>query len=94
VEAALTGALPSVETRPGEAIAPAARGTYGIRLTVERGRVTAFSRVTPTDQLLAPDGILDRALATLPPYKAGLGPLLLDILDPCSPVRLKEMANA
>jgi hypothetical protein len=94
LEAALHGTLPAPETRPGEASVPAARGTYGIRLAVEKGRVAAFARVTPTDHLLAAGGILDRALATLPATKAGLGPLMLDILDPCSPVRLREAAHA
>lgn len=56
--------------------------------------MTRFERVTPTDSLLARGGVLDRTLASLPADKAGLGPLLLDILDPCSPVRLKEVRNA
>jgi hypothetical protein len=78
----------------GEAVVPAARGSYAVRIALDGRTVTAFERVTPTDHLLAPGGVLDRALSTLPALKAGLGPLLLDILDPCSPVRLREVADA
>ena len=92
---AIEGDLPDIVcARPGEAVVPAARGSYGIRISAEAGCVTAFQRITPTDHLLAEGGALDRALATLPAAKAGLGPLLLDILDPCSPVRLREAKHA
>lgn len=91
----LSGALPPVHSaRPGEAVVPAARGSYGIRIKVEADRVTEFHRVTPTDHLLAEDGVLDRTLARLPADKAGLGPLILDILDPCCVVRLREVKHA
>ena len=56
--------------------------------------MTAFSRITPTDHLLAPGGVLAQCLATLPADRAGLAPLMLEILDPCSPVRLEEVAHA
>ncbi|GIT93027.1 HupK protein [Jannaschia pagri] len=94
VQAAMDGCLPAPTTGPGWAVVPATRGLYGIALTVEDGCVTAFARVTPTDHLLAQEGILDRALSSLPAEKAGLAPLLLDILDPCSPVRLREGTHA
>ncbi|MEM9474549.1 MAG: hydrogenase expression/formation protein HupK [Pseudomonadota bacterium] len=78
----------------GEAIVPAARGSYGVRIACDSGVVTAFERITPTDHLLADGGVLDRTLQSLPADRAALGPLLLDILDPCSPVRLKEVGHA
>lgn len=91
----LDGGLPPViDTAPGTAIVPATRGSYAVRIETEGEIVTRFTRVTPTDSLLAPGGILDRALASLPADRAGLGPLLLDILDPCAPVRLEEVRHA
>ncbi|MCR8723108.1 hydrogenase expression/formation protein HupK [Frigidibacter sp. ROC022] len=91
----MNGRMPRlVSPRPGVAIVPAARGTYAIAARVEAGVVTAFHRVTPTDHLLAPGGVLDRSLASLPARKAGMAALLLDILDPCSPVRLRELDHA
>lgn len=94
IEAAALGRLPALEAAPGRALVPAARGAYAIRMEVENGHVITFDRVTPTDALLAPEGILARCLATLPAEKTGLGALLLDILDPCSPVRLREVQDA
>ena len=95
IEAVIDGAVPPlVCPSPGEAVVPAARGSYAVRLKMCDGQISAFDRVTPTDHLLAEGGVLDRTLATLPPTKAGLGPLLMDILDPCSPVRLKEVNHA
>ncbi|MEL6205841.1 MAG: hydrogenase expression/formation protein HupK [Pseudomonadota bacterium] len=95
LEHVLSGALPPVlSLAPGEAVVPAARGIYGVRIATRGTQVAAFDRVTPTDHLLAEDGVLDRALASLPAHKAALGPLLLDILDPCSPVRLREAKHA
>ncbi len=95
IAAVLSDDIPPVlSPSDGEAIVPAARGTYAVRIMARNGMVTRFERVTPTDHLLAEGGTLDRTLASLPADKAGLGPLLLDILDPCSPVRLKEVAHA
>lgn len=95
IAAMLDGQIPPVVVRePGQAIVPAARGCYAVRLVRDGDTVVDFDRVTPTDHLLAPDGVLDRSLATLPAIKSGLGPLLLDILDPCSPVRLQEVVHA
>ncbi|MDU8945445.1 hydrogenase expression/formation protein HupK [Ovoidimarina sediminis] len=89
------GIVPPVRTpRSGEAIVPAARGLYGVRIGTEDGTVTTLDRITPTDHLLKPGGVLERALSSLPAIKAGLGPLLLDILDPCSPVRIREVQHA
>ncbi|SHF36572.1 hypothetical protein SAMN05444279_13115 [Ruegeria intermedia] len=95
IAACLNGTLPAPATpAPGGALVPAARGLYAVRAEARHGRVTAFARVTPTDHLLVPGGVLERSLATLPAEKAGLAPLLLEILDPCSPVRLEELDDA
>jgi hypothetical protein len=92
IAATLDGTLPAPLTpRPGRALVAAARGLYAVEARVADGRVTAFARITPTDHLLAPGGILDRALATLPPARAAL---LLDILDPCAPVTLTGAPDA
>lgn len=91
IAAVLEGRLPPVLTpAPGEAMVPATRGVYAVRIETEDDIVTGLSRVTPTDSLLAREGILDQSLGRLPAEKAGLGPLLLDILDPCAPVRLVQ----
>jgi hypothetical protein len=79
---------------PGSAIVAATRGAFAVTARVEGGRIAAFARVTPTDHLLATGGALDRTLAALPPEKTGYARLILDILDPCAPVRLTEMAHA
>lgn len=78
----------------GAAIVPAARGSYGLRAQVERGQVTGLSRVTPTDHLTAPGGVLAQSLASLPADKVALAPLLVSILDPCLPVELREVEHA
>lgn len=95
IAALIDGNVPAIETpRTGEAIVPAARGSYAVRIDQAGDRMVAFQRITPTDHLLADGGVLDRSLASLPGHKSGLGPLLLDILDPCSPVRLREVEHA
>lgn len=81
-------------TPAGEAFVAAARGTYAVRAKTDRGVVKAFHRVTPTDHLLAPGGVMEQSLARLPDQKRGLGPLLLDILDPCVPLKLQEVQDA
>ena len=88
-------APPAAETlRPGLALVTAARGTYALSARAEAGMVTALSRVTPTDHLLAPGGALALALASLPAAKAGLAALVIDILDPCVAVSVRELAHA
>lgn len=91
----IAGSLPRL-TSPtsGVAIVPAARGTYAVSAQVEAGIVTDFKRITPTDHLLARGGILDQTIARLPAQKSGMAALLLDILDPCIPVHLEEVAHA
>lgn len=56
--------------------------------------MTAFARMTPTDHLLAPGGILEHSLATLPADSGRLVPVLLALLDPCVPVTVEEAAHA
>ncbi|MEM6677593.1 MAG: hypothetical protein AAF675_06955 [Pseudomonadota bacterium] len=94
LEAALDGDFVATVLRPGRVTVPAARGLYALEAEARDGIVTAFTRVTPTDHLLTPGGILERTLASLPADRAGLAPLILDILDPCSPVQLEEVAHA
>ncbi|EIE50147.1 hydrogenase expression/formation protein HupK [Salipiger aestuarii] len=94
IEAMALGNIPAIQSGAAWAMVPAARGSYAIRIVVAQNRVADFARVTPTDALLAPGGILQRCLETLPAAKAGLGALLLDILDPCSPVALQQVHHA
>ncbi|WP_428523497.1 hypothetical protein [Roseibium sp.] len=91
----LTGRLQDVAiVAPGRAVVPAARGLYAISAEIEDGHVKNFRRITPTDHLLAPGGVLDQSLANLPREKADLAGLVLDILDPCMPVSLMEVDDA
>lgn len=78
----------------GWAVVPAARGIYRVRAGVLNGQITGFERVTPTDDMLRPGGAIDQSLATLPRNMAHLAPLVLDILDPCVPLELKETTHA
>ena len=78
----------------GTALVPAARGTYAFRARAVEGLVAEFSRVTPTDHLTAPGGALDQCLAALPVAKRSQAALVVDILDPCVPVRIEEAAHA
>jgi len=90
IDMLIHGALPECDlSTPGQAMVPATRGVYAVRIETDGDIVTQLTRVTPTDSLLTKDGILDRSLASLPATKAGLAPLMMDILDPCSPVRLE-----
>ena len=69
---------------------PAARGTYAVRATVRDERVIDFARVTPTDHLLAKNGVMDQTLASLPPCDQDQAQAIIDVLDPCAPLTLKE----
>lgn len=90
LDALLTGEIPQLWRVANGAVVEAARGLYGITARVEDGRVTAFTRITPTDHLTAHGGALDQSLASLPTERArGLAPLLLSILDPCYPVSVE-----
>ncbi|ODM42696.1 HupK protein [Cereibacter johrii] len=85
---------PPVRLACGAAVVPAARGSYAVRARIDGGRVTAFARMTPTDHLIAPGGILERSLATLPADSGRLVPVLLALLDPCVPLTIEEAAHA
>ena len=86
----LAGGLPApASPAPGHAVVAATRGLYGLRLVADDGRVTDFARITPTDSLLAPGGVLEQSLATLD--NSDLAPLLLDILDPCTALTLEPI---
>jgi len=86
--------IPAQSPEPGLAVVAAARGAYALRARAENGVVTALERVTPTDHLLAPGGALELSLASLPAAKASLASLVIDILDPCVAVTLREVADA
>ncbi|MBK5934747.1 hypothetical protein C8N32_108123 [Rhodovulum imhoffii] len=89
--ACLNGSLPAQpRLSNGIAVVPAARGAYAMSARVENGRVVAFARRTPTNHLLAPGGALEQALASLPAHKAQFARLVVDIMDPCVPVRLQD----
>lgn len=92
---AVAEAVPEPELRAdGTALVAAARGTYALRARAVAGVVTALARVTPTDHLIAPGGALSLSLATLPAAKIGLAALVIDSLDPCVPVSVKEVRHA
>lgn len=89
LDALAAGAMPPPHRLgDGTAVVPCSRGFCALRLRHSGGMVTAFDRRTPTDHLLMPGGLLDAALATLPPARAALAPLLADILDPCLPLAI------
>lgn len=80
--------------RRGCAHVPATRGLYTVNAAHDGEKVTRFARVTPTDHLCTPGGILEQVLATIPPERAGVLPVAMDILDPCSPIRVVEVSDA
>jgi hypothetical protein len=95
LEALLDGRAPTSRlVAPGRAEVAATRGLYTVTTRVEYGEVAALDRVTPTDHLRAPGGMLDHALSTLPATKRVALPLLMDILDPCTPLTVTEKAHA
>jgi hypothetical protein len=95
LQAAIDHRLPAPrQPAPGQALVPAARGLYAVAATVRDGTVRNFLRVTPTDHMLARGGMLEGALAALPADRAGLAPLVLDILDPCRKVTLGGIHHA
>ncbi len=95
LEACLLRKLPHPHSpAPGQALVAAARGTYAVTAKATAGIVTALERVTPTDHMLAPGGILEAALATLPRERHGELNLVLALLDPCLPVTVREASHA
>lgn len=94
LQACLDDTLPAPVAMPGFAAVPAARGLYVVTAEARDGILTRFDRLTPTDYLLASGGIMEHCLASLPPEKNGQAELICDILDPCSPVSVREVRNA
>lgn len=94
LEAVLRGDLPRARLCGDVALVPAARGAYALRLTQSGGLVTGIDRRTPTDHLLAPEGALLHALATLPPALRHLAPQVIALHDPCIPVTVREASHA
>ncbi len=91
----LADRLPEVERiGPHRAVAPAARGLYAVEARAENDRITAFSRLTPTDHMLREGGIADRALETLPPGDLARARVLMAVLDPCTRVTLVDAPDA
>ncbi|MFZ7092735.1 hydrogenase expression/formation protein HupK [Primorskyibacter sp. 2E233] len=89
LDACLRAALPAPRgIGPGAAMVPAARGVYAIAVSTIAGRVSDLTRVTPTDHLMAKDGIMAQSLATLRAENHSLVPLLVDILDPCCKIEI------
>jgi hypothetical protein len=76
------------------ALVPTARGYYAVRALTQGGLISEFERWTPTDHLCVPDGVLEQSLASLAPATPARIALLADILDPCVPVTVREVANA
>ncbi|MEM8836484.1 MAG: hydrogenase expression/formation protein HupK [Pseudomonadota bacterium] len=95
LHAILLGHVPEPRlVAPGFAVVPVARGLSAIRAVTERGRVKHLKRMVPTDHLLATGGLLEQSLAALPEARRHLAGLLMDILDPCVPVRLGGTQDA
>ncbi|MEP9349787.1 hypothetical protein [Xanthobacter sp. KR7-225] len=82
----------------GVGLARAARGLLAHGARVEEGRVAAYRVLSPSAWTLAAGGLLERALAALPPGPAGarLVPLLVSAINPCVPVAIvpAEAAHA
>ena len=95
VQSALLGTVPAMRMgADGVAIVPAARGVYAVRARTDGGRVTAFSRITPTDHMLATGGAIDQTLDSLSNGQRGLAPLALALMDPCVPLTIKGLEDA
>lgn len=85
------GPPPAQSLPDGTALVPAARGLFALNARQANGRITAFTRRTPTDHLCAPGGALQQALHDLPPSDA---PLVVEILSPCLPVEFPKVQHA
>ncbi len=76
----------------GVGVANAARGAMLVQAAVQRGRVTALARLSPTDFALHPHGALATALDALPRQRraplARVAALTVESVDPCIAHRL------
>ena len=89
--AVLSGWRPEARVLPdGCVTVPAARGIYAVRARTENGRVTEFTRITPTDHMMADGGVMQRTLESLPPCGQDRAQAVVDLLDPCAPVTLQR----
>lgn len=91
----LSGAPAEALAAPG--IANAARGAMYVRAAAQDGTMTGFARLSPTDFALAPGGVLETALATLPaepdaPLRA-IAQMIVETVDPCIATEL-EVSDA
>lgn len=93
---AANGHLPAPRlAAPGRAVVMAARGSYAVAADLDgMENIATFQRITPTDHLMATGGIMEQTLSRLAPKNHSAAALILDILDPCSPVDLKEESHA
>lgn len=95
LRAALSGDIPVPQVVvPGTAVVPSARGLYGLRVQVKEGKVSGLERITPTDHVLAPGGVMAQSLASLGYASRETADLLLTIVDPCVPLELDEVTHA
>ncbi len=85
-------ALPQPEVRNGWAQVPAARGAYRVRATVVEGKIATFVRHTPTDDMLQVGGAVSQSLTRL--KTPDLAPLVIEILDPCVPLEVRQVHHA
>lgn len=91
---AVPGHLAARLAAPSCALVPAARGTYALTATASGGLLTGLDRLTPTDDLTAPSGAIERALARLAPSRRSLAPLVVRLLNPCERFQVEEAAHA
>lgn len=90
----LPGHLAAGLAAPSFALVPAARGTYALTVTASGGLLTRLDRLTPTDDLAAPGGAIERALARLAPSRHCLAPVVVRLLNPCERFQVEEVAHA
>lgn len=86
--------LAARRARPGQALVPAARGTYVLTARADGGLLTKLARLTPTDDLAAPGGAVERAFARLDACHADRAPLVMTLLNPCEQFTVTERTHA
>lgn len=102
---ALGQAAPAQRLADGSAWVPCSRGIcllslqlsppglgHGPDLIGADTQVIALQRRSPTDDILAPGGLMAASLAALPADRAGLAPLVLAVLDPCLALDLQPLS--
>ena len=81
----------------GEGVSQAARGAMLVQAACEGGGLHGFDRLSPTDFALAPGGVMEQALATVPsnadvPVET-IARMIVETVDPCVATQV-EMADA